>query len=327
MLHLLPFCTSFSSTFAYLGQPQQRPPSLAPNPGLPNQFRPPYPGYGLPPRNVNVLQAGGYVPGLQPTSHRTSSQQPQTQSMLPQPNPGFMQQQQQRAQSSFAFGGGLGQHQSTNSLQQQQQQQPPSQQQTNGASNSLPPHLSQTNLAGAPSVSSANDIGLDPNDFPALGSVPSSNNPNNNSGPNISSSVASYATQAGNSVPLGVNVNTGAGALGGGSGTTGPTREFTPDDFPALGGQTQSSQTASQQESHPHPPGLNGFQQHNDHSQQQQQQQHRQSLTGQLGASIQQSTPGMLNLGGHTRIHPGFQQPGQSDSDKQQHRVNSFFSL
>ncbi|TFK70534.1 hypothetical protein BDN72DRAFT_877708 [Pluteus cervinus] len=301
------------------GQPQQRPPSLAPNPGLAGQFRPPYPAYGMPPRNVNVLPTGTYVPGLQPSNHRTPSQQPPGQNMLPQPAPGFIQ----RAQNSFAFGGGLGQHQTTNSLQQQQQPQPPSQQQqTNGTSNSLPPHLSQTPLGTAPPVSSANDVGLDPNDFPALGSTPSSNNPGTTNASTLPNSVtASYASQAGTGVPLGGAGSSGAGTLGGGtptSGTIGQTRDFTPDDFPALGGQTQPSsqnQNSSQPESHPHPPGLNGFQQHND-----QVQQHRPSLAGQLGGTIQQSTPGMLNIGAAQArsIHPGFQQqPGQSEADKQ----------
>lgn len=102
------------------GQPQQRPPNLSSNPALANQFRPPFPSYALPPRTVNVLQGGGFVPTLQPNSHRTPSQAAQVQSMTPQSAPGFMQ---PRGQAIHAFGGALGQHQTPSALQQQMQSQ------------------------------------------------------------------------------------------------------------------------------------------------------------------------------------------------------------
>ncbi|KAF8635824.1 hypothetical protein AX15_000023 [Amanita polypyramis BW_CC] len=288
------------------GQPQQRPPSLAPNPALANQFRPPYPSYGLPPRNV--LQSSGYVPGLQANNHR-SSQQSQVQNLGPQPTPNFLQQRGQAG--GFGFSGVLGQHQPS-SLQQQQQQMP-TQQQTNGTSSSIPLHLAQMHNLGAPSVSSTSEVNLDPNDFPALGSAPVTNNSsNNNAGSGTGVPATSYASQA------------GLGSSGGGSGTVGNTasnqsRDFTPDDFPALGGQTQAqSQNSTQsqstgQDNHSHPPGLNGFQ-HNEHSQH-----HRQSIPGTFSNNVHQATPGMLNIGPaqSRNIHPGFQQ-GQTETEKQQ---------
>ncbi|KDQ62074.1 hypothetical protein JAAARDRAFT_189448 [Jaapia argillacea MUCL 33604] len=311
------------------GQPPQRPPSLAPTPGLGGgPFRAPYPAYGLPPRNV--LQ--GY-PGL-PT-HRT------VQNLAPQPSPNFLQ---QRNQGAFPFGGGLGapqtqQQQPTQS--QTQQQQPASLQhplptpQSNTATSNLPPHLTQqqqqqqnpasSSLApGAPSVSSASEVGLDPNDFPALGSGPTSTATNtntsssNNANPSTTTAAtttsgASYASQAGTGVGLG---GSGAVPVAGGLSGSNQTRDFTPDDFPALGVQSQSSQqqqTSQTGQPDGHPPGLNGF---HSASEQQQQQQHRQALLGSLtgGLGGQQQQPGLLNLGGQSRnLLPGF----QSEAEKQ----------
>lgn len=95
-----------------------------------------------------------------------------------------------------------------------------------------------------PSASSASEVGLDPSDFPALGTAAAQN-----ASANATGNGASYA-QAGTTAP-----------------TPGPIqqRDFTLDDFPALGGA----------EGHAHPPGLgvNGF-----------------SNGG------GQATPGMLNL-------------------------------
>ena len=153
------------------------------------------------------------------------------------------------------------------------------QNQPSNANTSLPPHLQQNaigTLGTAPSVSSTSEVGLDPNDFPALGSTPANalNTPS-------TTNATSYATQAG----------TGVGAAGsGGQGASGANqqRDFGPDDFPALGGQTQSSQSAQQQQAPTadgHPPGLNGFQQSD--------QQHRNNLLGSLSGG----QPGLLNLG------------------------------
>jgi CCR4-NOT transcription complex subunit 2 len=312
------------------GQPQQRPPNLAPNPGLAGPFRGPYPSYGMPPRSV--IQS--YVPALPTSTHRTAAQQSQTQTMAPQPSPGFIQ---QRGQSSFPFSGTLGQvqaHQPSSTPQQHSSSTQPSsqlQQQANGTSSSVPPHLLQSSTASsltpaAPSVSSANEA-LDLNDFPALGSTPLSvSTPTANAG----NGATSYASQAGTSVPLGGAAGASStGSTVAGTGTTGSInqpRDFTPDDFPALGGQThpptqsqtQNTPSSQSQETHSHPPGLNGFQ-HGDHSQQ-----HRQNLLGALGGSsmLQQGTPGMLNLGPaqSRNVHPGFQQG--TEVEKQQQRVS-----
>lgn len=264
----------------------------------------------MPPRNVNVLQ-GGFVPGLQPRA--SSQQQQQQQNMAPSPSPGLFQ--QQRNQGTFPFNAGLGQQQQTTTQQQQQHQATTLQQhsnappQTNGASTGLPPHLTQNattpSLGGtAPSASSTSEVGLDPNDFPALGSSAPSNAANSGN----AGAAASYASQAGTGVPLG----TGAAAVGGaGNGNGSQSRDFTPDDFPALGGQA-----SAQNQDHSHPPGLNGFQ-HTEQSTQ-----HRQNL---LGSIQQPATPGMLNIGAQARnVHPGFQQQTQTEVEKQ--RV-SYFSL
>jgi CCR4-NOT transcription complex subunit 2 len=165
-------------------------------------------------------------------------------------------------------------------------------------------------------------VGLDPNDFPALGSAPAnvnSSSSNNGSG----AGATSYATQAGTGVLLGGN---GGGTMGT-STTGGQTRDFTPDDFPALGGQSQTTQQTRDPSNHnstpdlSHPPGLNGFQ-----PSEQQQQQLRQNLLGAQSGGLQQGTPGMLNLGPTQprSIHPGFQQT-PTDAEKQQ-RVCPFIS-
>jgi CCR4-NOT transcription complex subunit 2 len=289
------------------GQPQQRGPSLATTPGLANQFRPPFPNYGLPSRNASVLQATGYVPAPQQNTHRTVTQQ-QVQGMTPQPTPGFMQ---TRAQNNFAFGAGpLGQHQASVGL-----QQPPlssqQQQQTNGTSNSMPPHLTQSSVIGTPSISSSSDVALDPKDFPALGST-STNNTTSSTPSNVTHAT-SYASHAGTGSSLGSTGNSAnAGTIGGGSGNQ--TRDFTDNDFPALGGQSHSANPSSAnshnggQDSIPHPPGLNGFQQEF--------QSRSRALTGDLTSSALQA-PGLLNLQPTRNVHPGFQQ-GQGESEKQQ---------
>ncbi|KAG5636178.1 hypothetical protein H0H81_008913 [Sphagnurus paluster] len=278
----------------------------------------------MPPRNVNALPGSGYVAGIQPNTHRAPSQQSQVQNMVSQSTPSFIQ---QRGQGSFAFGGGLGQHQSGATLQQQQPQSSShQQQQANGTSTSLPPHLVQTaNIPNSQSVSSTSDVGLDPNDFPALGSTPTNPSTGSNGVAAGGSVTTSYASQAGTGVPLG---GAGAGTIGAGAGgSTTQSRDFTPDDFPALGGQSQTQgqslnghNQSSSQDNQSHPPGLNGFQ-HSDPSQQQ----HRQNLLGALGGSLQSGTPGMLNLGQARSVHPGFQQ-GQTEAEKQQHRVHAWNS-
>ena len=295
-----------------LGQPQQRPPNLTANPALTSQFRPSYPSYGMPPRNV-LQGGGGFVTGLQPNSHRAATQQSQPQSLTPQPTQGFGQ---PRGQSSFAFGGGLGQHPPSSVLQQQPL---PSQQQSlsNGTQNMASLLGQSSGLGGAPSVSSASEVGLDPNDFPALGSAPANPNPSNSNNGGATGATTSYASQAGTGVLLGGTGNTG-GAIGN-STTVNQTRDFTPDDFPALGGQSQGTQQnrdpqTSTQESLSHPPGLNGFQPS--------EQQLRQNLLGAHSVGLPQSTPGMLSLGPtqSRSVHPGFQ--GQTEAEKQQQRVS-----
>jgi CCR4-NOT transcription complex subunit 2 len=302
------------------GQPQQRAPSLAAQPGLASQFRPQYPSYGMPPRNV--LQAtGGYVPSLQPNTHRTATQQSQVQTITSQPASNFLQ---ARGQSSYGFGGALSQHQQSSALQQQLSSQ--QQQQTNGTSSSMPPHIAQpSGLGTPPSVSSTSEVGLDPNDFPALGSTPTNNATTSSNNGTVAGPTTSYASQAGTGVLLGgTGVGTGVGTIGGGSGSVTQARDFTPDDFPALGGQSQTSQSQnslqsqlSSQDNPSHPPGLNGFQSSD---------QHRQNPLSALGGTLQPGTPGLLNLGTtQTRnVHPGFQQQSQTEAEKQQQRVSSF---
>ncbi|RPD74042.1 hypothetical protein L226DRAFT_571920 [Lentinus tigrinus ALCF2SS1-7] len=272
------------------GQPPQRPPSLGPNPALGGPFRAPFPGYGMPQRNVMP----GY-PAL-----------PNQRTVVPQPSPNFLQQQQQqqRGQNTFPYSAGTLQQQQTQSQTQLSSQNPlshtphPQPTQGSGASSTLPPHLAQnaTPSSLAPSVSSQSEVGLDPNDFPALGAAPAS------STPAISNANAtSYATQAG------TGASGGGGQTGNGLSGNQP-RELTAEDFPALGGQSQTNQQQSQATqptpADGHPPGLNGFQQDS---------QHRQNLLGSLAGGAQQQ-PGLLNLGQQARnVHPGF----LSDADKQ----------
>ena len=266
----------FSADF-HPGQPPQRPPNLGPSPALNTSFRPPYPTYGIAPRNVMP----GY-PAL--PNHRA-------QSIVPQPTPSYIQRSQQN--SGYPFQTGLAGQQQT---QQQQQQHPPLQhpqpsqqpQQSTNSSNLFPPNSTTPNLGTNHSVSSASEVGLDPNDFPALGSTPATNSASNQT--NLTqNNTTSYATQAG-----GATV-TGSGNTQ--SGTTGLTAE----DFPALGGsQTthQPSQNQSQLHDLPHPPGLNGFNDQN----------HRPGIISGITPGTQQ--PGVLNIG-QQRLHQF-----QSEADK-----------
>ncbi|EMD39642.1 hypothetical protein CERSUDRAFT_71526 [Gelatoporia subvermispora B] len=230
-------------------------------------------------------------------NHRTA------QNIVAQPSPNFLQ--QQRGQNNFPFGSaGLQQQQTQQPLVQHTAQTPLSHaahQQQSGINSNLPPHLAQNatpSLGTAPSVSSASEVGLDPNDFPALGSTPA-----NNSTTTSSTNTASYASQAGTGAQ-GAQGTQGVGAAG-----SNLLRDFTADDFPALGGQTHTQQ--AQQGVDGHPPGLNGFQQHAD-------QQHRQQLLGTLTGNVQtaqsgQQQPGLLNLAQTRNVQGGF----ASETDKQ----------
>jgi CCR4-NOT transcription complex subunit 2 len=250
-----------------LGQPPQRPPSLAPLAGvLPATtglaagatsgapFRGPYPQYNhnLPPRNIAVNNT--IMPGF-PTVR---------------PGTGFAQQQQQQrgtSTSAFAFAGGLGQAQGQGA----------------GVGSGMQPPLPP------PSTTPSSELGLEPNDFPALGSGTSSGAAAAAGG---ASAAASYASQAG----------VAAQAQGGGAGQQ--QRDFTPDDFPALGGQQQQQQAPGA------PPGLNGF--------------------GGAGASAdglaslpRQQTPGLLNLG---PVRSASAQ-AQASLDAEKQRVRDFAML
>ena len=210
------------------------------------------------------------------------------QSIVPQPTPNYIQRSQQN--SGYPFQTGLAGQQQT---QQQQQQHPPLQhpqpsqqpQQSTTSSSLLPPNSTTPNLG---TNSSASDVGLDPNDFPALGSTPANNSTSNQT--SLAQNTTSYATQAG-----GATVTSSGNTQ---SGTTGLTAE----DFPALGGsQTthQPSQNQSQHHDLSHPPGLNGFSDQN----------HRPGMIGSLTSGTQQ--PGVLNIGQQQRLHQF-----QSEADK-----------
>ncbi|KAG8214668.1 hypothetical protein J3R82DRAFT_9746 [Butyriboletus roseoflavus] len=267
------------------GQPPQRPPSLAPPAGLSSQFRSPYPTsqYPLPQRTYPA-------PALQQQNpHRTPA--------VPQ-SPFLQRQQPQSATFPFATGAGV--------LAQ------------NGAA-SLPPHMSPNPPAAtptsAPSASSASEVGFDPNEFPALGSLGQTNSSNPSSNNNAPASLASAGLTSSANNPPGSSVT--SYAIQAGQGTTATAigaqpRDFGPEDFPALGGQqTLSSQSQPQSQNQPqssenhspaHPPGLNGF---NDHR------------TNILGTQ-QSGIPGMLNLRG---IHPGFQTQGDAEKQRQNYAL------
>ncbi|KAI9442976.1 hypothetical protein H4582DRAFT_1921664 [Lactarius indigo] len=279
------------------GQPPQRPPSLGPTPGIGGPFRGPYPTYGLPPRTIVPTYP---TQGLQ--NHRA------TQNLVPQPTPGgFVQ---PRTPGGFAFGG-------ANPQQQQQQSQP----QPSHPQLPLPPHQQQQpptsahpslshlqsatpSLGGgtgngggtALSVSSTSELGLDPNDFPALGATPSTATSTSNPTP-----ATSYASQAGTGVPP-------SGSTGATSGGSALPRDFTADDFPALGGgptPAQQQQQSSQQQQHQPSQG----------QQQSQPTSHDSHPPGLGGLGNQQQQPGLLNLG------PRALQSLQSETEKQRHNM------
>ncbi|KAL5524236.1 CDC36 [Sanghuangporus sanghuang] len=253
-----------------IGQPPQRPPNLGPTQGLGGPFRAPFPpasAFGLPSRNP--LQTQGF-PGM-PNAHRTGAGAAGQSMVLPSPS--FLQ---QRGQAGFPFGNALGQPQQnqqqsqhqhpasqvTSLLGQQLQQQQQQQSQQNASSvigsASHLPNPSLTTTTGQVNQSSPNEgAGLDPNDFPALGSGTGTTMNASTNSP-ATTLASSYASQAG----TGLTPGTGANGQGAASGSA-QTREFTPDDFPALGGQptstTQSSQNQPSSQDTSHPPGLNGF--------------------------------------------------------------------
>jgi CCR4-NOT transcription complex subunit 2 len=248
----------------------------------------------------------GYpAPGLQ--NHRT------TQNLVPQPTPTTFVQPRTPA---FPFGGAT--------PQQQQQQQ--SQSQQSHPQLSLPPHQQQQPPTGshlslshlqsmtpsigggsstgggggtAPSVSSTSELGLDPNDFPALGANPSTTTSASNPTP-----ATSYASQAGTGLPP-------SGSSGTASGGSVLTRDFTADDFPALGGGPAPSQQQHQQSSQQQQQSSQGQQpaQTSSHDS------HPPGLGGLPGNQLQQQQqPGLLNLG------PRALQNLQSESEKQRVR-------
>lgn len=147
----------------------------------------------------------------------------------------------------------------------------------------------------APSVSSTSELGLDPNDFPALGANPSTTTSTSNPTP-----ATSYASQAGTGLPL-------SGSSGAASGGSSLTRDFTADDFPALGGGPAPSQ--QQQQSSQQPQSSSQLPQTSSHDG------HPPGLGSPLGnQSQQQQQPGLLNLG------PRALQSLQSESEKQRVR-------
>lgn len=184
----------------------------------------------------------------------------------------------------------------------------------------------------APSVSSTSDVGFDPNEFPALGSLAqtTSSNPSSNSNAPTSLANAAFTSSANN--PSGSSATSYAIQAGQGASSTVPTgpppRDLGPEDFPALGGQqgqqplpshsqpqSQSQPQPSENHSPVHPPGLNGFNDHRTNilgSLNGTQQPNANNLPSALAGTQQSGTPGMLNLRG---IHPGFQ--SQSDAEKQ----------
>lgn len=215
------------------------------------------------------------------------------QNIVPQPTPNYIQRSQQN--SGYPFQAGLAGQQQTQ--QQQQQQQPPLQhpqpsqqpQQSTNSSNLLPPNSTTPNLGTNHSASSASEVGLDPNDFPALGSTPATNSTLNQT--NLAqNNTTSYATQAG-----GATVTSSGNAQ---SGTT----NLTAEDFPALGGSQTTHQPSQNQPQHhdlPHPPGLNGFNDQN----------HRPGVISGITSGTPQ--PGVLNIGQQQRLHQF-----QSEADK-----------
>lgn len=190
----------------------------------------------------------------------------------------------------------------------------------------------------APSASSASEVGFDPNEFPALGSLGQTSNSNPSSNNNPPSSLGSAALASSTNNPPASTATSYAIQAGQGGSTAVATnaqpRDFGPEDFPALGGQQvqqalpSQSQPQSQNQLQPsenhlpaHPPGLNGFNDHRTNilgSLNGTQQPNTNNLPSSLSGTQQSGTPGMLNLRG---IHPGFQ--NQGDAEKQRVSVRS----
>lgn len=196
----------------------------------------------------------------------------------------------------------------------------------------------------APSASSASEVGFDPNDFPALGSLGQTNNSNPSSHNNAPTSLAT-APLTSSAINPPVSNATSYAIQAGQGGSTAPTtsaqpRDFGPEDFPALGGQQiqqalpSQSQTQSQNQPQPsenhspaHPPGLNGFNDHRPNilgSLNGAQQPNANNLPSALPGTQQSGTPGMLNLRG---IHPGFQNQGDAEKQRVSGRFHSLICM
>jgi len=207
------------------------------------------------------------------------------------------------------------------SLQQQQtqQQQLQQQQQQSNQNNGISHHLTATSTGGngtstnPSTTSSTSDTGLDPNDFPALGSVSGPQQSSMSSTP-AGSLLSSYASQAGTAI------GGGPGPLGiGGNNTNGTaaTRDFGPDDFPALGGQPPATPNLQgQQDGHTSTNGFTSQSQPPPSSQQQHtsSQDHSQIL--------RPSQLGSMQVGAQNMMNPNTQPPSRgmlgfpSDADK-----------
>lgn len=183
----------------------------------------------------------------------------------------------------------------------------------------------------APSASSASEVGFDPNEFPALGSLGQTNSSNPSSNNNPPASLASVGLTSSANNPPGSSATSYAIQAGQGATATATVpqqRDFGPEDFPALGGQQaqqalssqsqpqpQNQQQSSENHSPAHPPGLNGFNDHRTNilgSLNGAQQPNANNIPSALPGTQQSGIPGMLNLRG---IHPGFQTQG--DAEKQ----------
>lgn len=190
------------------------------------------------------------------------------------------------------------------------------------------------------SASSASEVGFDPNEFPALGSLGQTNNSNPSSNNNAPTSLAGATLTSSANNPLGSSATSYAIQAGQGGSTAPATgaqqRDFGPEDFPALGGQqgqqalpsqtqphSQNQPQSSENHSPAHPPGLNGF---NDHrtsmlgSLNGAQQPNGNNLPSALAGTQQSGTPGMLNLRG---IHPGFQTQGDAEKQRVSRHLDS----
>lgn len=177
----------------------------------------------------------------------------------------------------------------------------------------MPPLTLTANVTNPSSVA---DLNLDPSDFPALGGGNAIGTPSSNAASN--SLLSSYATQA-SSGGLASQAQQGQGSFFPGHPGSRTQREFSAEDFPALGGVTHQQQQQQQQDGQStfsqQPQQLNGSLTNGQQAQSQAQSRssqeqasaaaalaHKQSLLGTMSVGAQNQARGVSNAAASTLL-------------------------